>query len=69
MSDATLFYHCVMPGVRQWADQYGRRCLTKQEAEAYKAEVHRRFEIVMGMDPAECRWVKDLLQKTSETLE
>ena len=69
MSNATLFYHCVMPGGRQWADQYGRRCLTKQEAEAYKAKVQRRFEIVMGRDPAECRWVKDLLQKTSETLE
>ena len=44
-------YHCVMPGGRQGAYQYGRRCLTKQEAEAYEAEVQRRFEIVMGMDP------------------
>lgn len=60
ISDATLFYHCVLPNGRQWADKYGRRYSTKQEAEAYKAQVQRRFEIVMGVDPAECRWVEDL---------
>ena len=64
MGNATLFYHCVMPDGRQWVDQNGRLYLTAREAEAYKAEVQMRFKISMGIDPAECRWVKELLQKT-----
>ena len=66
MGDATLFYHCVMPDGRQWVDGYGRLCLTEREAEAYMAEVQRRFKILMGIDPGACRWVKELLQTTPE---